>query len=54
MWKEDGTYKIEDLFKKQSEMLKLVNTAKLMLKMNAGIDFIKSLRKDNQKKVIEL
>lgn len=45
--KEDGTYKIEELY----ELGKLVRYAKHMLKTNEAIDFITSLRKDNQKVV---
>jgi len=48
--KEDGTYKIEDLKKPGI----LVRYAKSMLKTNEGIEFIKSLRKDNQKKVLTI
>lgn len=48
--KEDGTYKIEDLF----DMPKLVRYAKNILKVSDGIEFIKSLRKDNQKVVVKL
>ena len=43
--KEDGTYKIEDLKKPT----KLSMYARHMLKTNEGIQFIKGLRKDNQK-----
>ncbi len=48
--KEDGSYKIEDL-KKPS---KLAEYARYMIKTNEGVDFIKSLRKDNQKVVAPL
>lgn len=47
--KEDGTYKIEDL----KQPSKLATFAHAMLKTNDAITFIKSLRKDNQKKVAE-
>ncbi len=46
--KEDGSYKIEELFK----IGKLVGFGKSMLRTNDGLDFIKSVRKDNQKKVL--
>lgn len=45
--KEDGTFKIEDLKKPK----KLAQLARLVLKLNDGIAFIKELRKDNQKTV---
>ncbi len=45
--KEDGTYKIEDLKKHQ----KLAQYAEYMIRTNEGVEFIKSLRKDNQRKV---
>lgn len=45
--KEDGTYKIEDLKKPSA----LARYSKHMLKTNEGIEFIKTLRKDNQKVV---
>lgn len=45
--KENGRYKIEDLKKPA----KLAQFAKHMLKTNEAVDFIKSLRKDNQKVV---
>lgn len=48
--KEDGTYKIEDL-KKPS---KLAEFARAMIKTNEGVEFIKSLRKDNQRTVVSL
>ncbi len=48
--KEDGRYKIEDL----KQPLKLAKYAMHMLKTNEGMEFIKSLRKDNQKKVISI
>lgn len=48
--KEDGTYKIEDLKKPG----KLAQYAKHMLKTNEAVEFIKGLRKDNQKTVISI
>lgn len=45
--KENGEYKIEELKKPA----KLAMYARAMLKTNEGVDFIKSLRKDNQKVV---
>lgn len=45
--KEDGSYKIEDL----KRPAKLSEYTRAMLKTNEGIDFIKKLRKDNQKLV---
>lgn len=48
--KQDGTYKIEDLKKPAA----LARYAGHMIRTNEGIDFIKSLRKDNQKVVITL
>jgi hypothetical protein len=48
--KEDGTYKIEDL-KKPS---KLAEYARSIIKTNEGVEFIKSLRKDNQRVVAPL
>lgn len=48
--KEDGTYKIEDL----RELPKLVRYAKYLIKTNEALDFIRDLRKDNQKVVIKL
>lgn len=45
--KEDGRYKIEDLKKPN----KLAEYTRYMLKTNEGIEFIKGLRKDNQKVV---
>jgi hypothetical protein len=45
--KEDGTYKLEDL--KRPAMLG--SYARSMIRTSNGIEFIKSLRKDNQKKV---
>lgn len=47
--KEDGTYKIEDLKQPQ----KLAMYAHAMLKTNKAIEYIKALRKDNQKNVAE-
>lgn len=46
--KEDGSYKIEELF----NIGKLVRYAKSMLRTNDGLDFIRSVRKDNQKNVL--
>lgn len=48
--KEDGSYKIEDL----KEMRKLGDYCRAMIKVNEGIEFIRSLRKDNQRTVIKL
>jgi hypothetical protein len=48
--KEDGTYKIEDL----KQPSKLAAYARAMLKTNEGVEFIKGLRKDNQRNVIKL
>lgn len=48
--KENGRYKIEDLKKPA----KLAQYAKHMLKTNEAVDFIQSLRKDNQKVVAPL
>jgi hypothetical protein len=48
--KEDGGYKIEDL--KQAS--KLGQYATYMIKCNEGMEFIKALRKDNQKVVAPL
>ncbi len=48
--KEDGTYKIEDL-KMPS---RLAAYARHMIKTNEGVDYIKSLRKDNQRTVVAL
>ncbi len=48
--KEDGRYKIEDLLKPS----KLAEYCRAMIKTNEGIDFIKYLRKDNQKVVAPL
>lgn len=45
--KENGRYKIEDL----KQPAKLAGYARHMIKTNEGLDFIKSLRKDNQKVV---
>lgn len=47
--KEDGTYKIEDL----KFPAKIASYAKSMLRTNEGVDYVKSLRKDNQKVVGE-
>jgi len=46
--KEDGSYKIEELF----QIAKLVRYAKHMLRTNEALDFIRSVRKDNQKNVL--
>jgi hypothetical protein len=48
--KVDGTYKIEDLKRPK----KLAQYANHVLKVNDGREFIKSLRKNNQKKVATL
>ena len=48
--KEDGTYKIEEL----KQFGKLVRYAKNMLKVNEALDFIRSVRKDNQRVVISI
>ena len=48
--KEDGTYKIEELFM----INRLVAYAKSMLKVNEALDFIRGLRKDNQKVVLSI
>lgn len=48
--KTDGTYKIEDL----KRPAKLAQYAGAMITTNEGIDFIKTLRKDNQKVVVTL
>lgn len=48
--KENGTYKIEDL----KEPTKLAKYAGHMIKTNEGLDFIKTLRKDNQRVVAPL
>lgn len=48
--KTDGTYKIEDL-KKPAQ---LARYASHMIKTNEGLDFIRGLRKDNQKVVLTL
>lgn len=48
--KENGTYKIEDL----KHPNKIATSAKNMLRAMNGIDNIKSIRKDNQKHVLEI
>ena len=48
--KEDGTYKIEDLKRPG----RIARYARSMLITNEGIDFIKNLRKDNQKVVLKI
>jgi hypothetical protein len=48
--KEDGTYKIEEL----RNIGKLTRYAINMLKTNEALDFIRSIRKDNQKKVVSI
>lgn len=48
--KEDGTYKLEEL----KNISKLVYFAKQMIKVDDGINYIKSIRKDNQKVVGKL
>lgn len=48
--KDDGTYKIEELY----NISKLVRYAKSMLRTNEGLDFIRTVRKDNQKKVMAI
>ena len=48
--KTDGTYKLEDL----KQPAKLAQYAKYVVRVTDGINFIKSIRKDNQKKVIKI
>lgn len=48
--KTDGTYKLEEL----KGISNLIRYAGHMLKTNEGIQYIKSVRKDNQKKVITI
>lgn len=48
--KTDGEYKIEDLFRPA----KLAEYATALIKVDEGVEFIKSLRKDNQKEVAPL
>lgn len=48
--KEDGSYKLEEL----RNIPKLVRYAVNMLKTNEALDFIRSIRKDNMKKVITI
>ena len=48
--KVDGRYKLENL----KQPGKLATYAKYMIKTNEGMDFIKSLRKDNQRNVVPL
>lgn len=48
--KEDGTYKIEDL----KRPAKLAQYATALIKTDEGVEFIKTLRKDNQKVVAPL
>lgn len=48
--KEDRTYKLEDL----KRPIKIAQYIKSIVKVNEGMAFIKTLRKDNQKKVIQL
>jgi hypothetical protein len=48
--KENGNYKIEEL----KELAKLAQYSNHMIKTNEGIDFIKVLRKDNQRVVAPL
>ena len=45
--KEDGTYKIEDLKKPA----RIAQYALALLKTDEGVEFIKGLRKDNQRSV---
>jgi len=47
--KEDGTYKIEEL----RQIGKLVHYAHNMLKTDEGVEFVKKIRKDNQKLILE-
>lgn len=46
--KEDGSYKIEEL----RQLSKLVKYAQHMLRTNDGLDFIRKVRKDNQRNVL--
>lgn len=48
--KEDGSYKIEDLKK----VAKIAQYATYLVKMDEGVEFIKSLRTDNQKVVVHI
>lgn len=48
--KTDGTYKIEDLYRPST----LASYARSMVRTNNGLDYIRSLRKDNQKTVIQI
>ena len=48
--KKDGTYQLEDL-KRPSV---LATYTKAMIRVNEGLEYIKSLRRDNQKNVIKL
>ena len=48
--KEDGSYKIEELY----QIGTLVRYAKAMLRTNQGLDFIRSVRKDNQRDVLKI
>jgi len=48
--KEDGTYKLEEI----TELPKLVEYTGHMLKTNEAVQFIKALRKDNQREVAKL
>ena len=48
--KEDGTYKLEDL----KNPSKLINYARSIIRVNDGLRYIKTLRKDNQKTVVKV
>jgi len=48
--KEDGSYKIEDLKRPK----KLAEYCRAMIKTNEGLEFIKGLRKDNQRNVVKI
>lgn len=48
--KKDGTYQLEDLKRPST----IATYTKAMIRVNDGLEYIKSLRKNNQKKVIEL
>lgn len=48
--KENGTYSIEDLKRPKA----IASYAKALIRMNEGIEFVRSLRKDNQKVVTKM
>jgi hypothetical protein len=48
--KEDRTYKVEDL----KEPVKIARHIKDIIRINEGLEFIKLLRKDNQRKVLTI